>query len=144
MRTIITLLLILTFGTSVKAQTNVFSSVVLSELTTSADTTLGSTNYQLGFNLTFNELNNIQSLSLKLINNSGSTVSNVGDYSIVAGSNNFYYLNSSTNDKKSIMGNQASFLKKINASEYNATSTLKLEVTMSDGSIQTLIKTLSK
>jgi hypothetical protein len=144
MKKILMLLLMFVAFTTINAQTNSFSSVSLSEITASQDTISGPANYNLGFQVTFSSLATTQSIGITLLDATGNQLTSLGNYVLVSGPNNFYYLNSSQNEKKSVMGNKASFLNVVSTSMYNSANSVKLSATMSDGSVQTFTKTLSK
>lgn len=141
MKNIFLLVLLFAAFTTVKAQTAAAS---LSEIKVSQDTASGPVVQNLGFEVTLNSLATTQSLTITLLDASGSSLATIGSYTLVAGQNNFYYLNSAANEKKSVLGNKVSFLYPAGSGMYNAAGSIQLSVTMNNGSVQTSTKTLSK
>lgn len=134
------------FTAHVNAQTPTIdtSNVSLSTVTVSTDTVIGAGKHKLNFKLTINTATTVQSINLFLINSSGVTIASLGNYSVLHHANNFYYLQSTDNEKKTIMNKDVFFMKIVDDAIYNTCSDLKLQIIDSNGLIRTLATTVPR
>jgi hypothetical protein len=120
------------------------TNVSLSAVTVSTDTVIGAGKHKLNFKITINNAATVQAVNLFLINSSGVTIASLGNYSVLHHANNFYYLQSSDNEKKTIMNKDIFFMKIVDDPIYNSCGDLKLQIIDNNGLIRTLTTTVPR
>ncbi|MBS1650937.1 MAG: hypothetical protein JSU07_02910 [Bacteroidetes bacterium] len=117
--------------------------IQLSDITVSQDTITGMNKYKLVYKLTIQQIANLKYLDISVLNQSDGLVVQIGAYDLKTHSNGFNYLESSTGEKKSIMGNDVFFTSVIDQSIYTNCWKVKLNYTSAIMIQKTAIKPIS-
>lgn len=117
--------------------------VQLSTITVAQDTISGPSNYKLVFKITVQQLQNLKSLDLSILNQSNALVLPIGSYDLKTHASGFSYLETSSNEKKTILGNDIFFTKIVDQATYNNSWKIKLNYTSNINIVKSVTNLIS-
>lgn len=141
----ISLILVMFFVNHLSCQTSANDSltVQLSSITVAQDTISGPSNYKLVFKVTVQQLQNLKSLDLSILNQSNALVLQIGNYDLKTHASGFNYLETSSNEKKTILGNDIFFTKIVDQTTYNNSWKIKLNYTSNINIVKSVTNPIS-
>lgn len=127
------------------SQTNLSDSlnIQLSNVTVTQDTVTGLVKYKLAFKLSIQQLQNLKYIDIAILNQSDAFVLQIGVYDLKIHQSGFYYLETPTSEKKTILGNDVFFTTTIDQSVYNNSWKVKLNYTSNINILKSVINPIA-
>ncbi len=100
--------------------------IQISNVLITLDTSQNVVNYNLSFKLNVQNIENLKSLSLTIVDQNDIQLIDVGSYDAKLHVNGFYYIETTLGKKNTVMGNEIFFMTVLNLSSYNTCKAIKL------------------
>ena len=127
---------------SVNCQTAIVSAT---NVVITKDTISAQNNYTLYFKTNIQNVENLKSIDFSIFNQAGVKIKQYDSYQLKTHPNNFYYLEGiNTNEKITVMGNSAFFIKSLDPLLYGDSWSLQINYTLITNLTNTITYSISK
>jgi hypothetical protein len=98
----------------------------------------------VAFKITIQQLQNLKSLDLSILNQNNVLISQIGSYDLKTHPSGFYYIETSANEKKTVLGNDVFFTHIINSATYNSSWSIRLEYKSKSNIVKSILNSITK
>lgn len=118
-----------------RSQSSTFD-IQISDVMVAPDSLFDLQEYNLGFKVNIQDTVNFKTLDLSIIDQNDSLVKSIGSYDLKYHPNGFYYLESTLNEKRTVLNHEVFFTIRLDILSYNASKKILLKDLSTPGQIK--------